>query len=1105
MLLDTAKGRKRKLSCYKSRNARKRRNEKIEIIEENISSSSTSESSEEEVNINLIPTKVEEASDSDVLVEVKHGESSVSEKDYETLSHILSDSEIEEDQSMSLDESENTDGNEESFRERCLKDLRSDELLLNIINKLEKCNRLNDFMKLMRHLSTGEIAMDNIVWILMLERAKFQSCKNTMAMRYSKVTKLFWSIVYRLCKSSGLKFFAGKKNWGQVVSNECGRSRYTPEKSKINFAVPSESVLRYMNRRLPKVIPPGKIHQSLDLLSDQKDVVLMADGKLVTKGLKENFCGDVNLFGHEIDLNINELENEIQRHLEYLSNCTCNFRIAAPSDKYHMLSDLVNVMTVVIGKIRKFGANEMKRLKTYEKSVFCDQKYMKVMSTCKTNIYTSKIWLKKVLKVNVEIHDIMAQLQNSKHLFSIASNPNVSDKSNVRLLHVAETVSGHIDPLEYPHLIKVGSDIHKDLVRQSLMTTGTIFTALGLNKVSSMKSHFKRFVLDIGFNEDCISANHVGLATLTNIIMPSMLPSCAILYEEGCRYLNGKNRNKVICSPSHWIIRHHHTTVEKKWKCNHLIDMDYDNIVVMFLDGDINASIGLSNCDILNAVATMRIVKCMKLWAVQYYGNSVMVTECTHDSETWRSIWKLIQRHYDQKIPTQPKKTSDIKKDIIPILERFAKTNTKAILEVPLMRDVIGEYGMVGKFSAYNIPQTPMRSGNTDIPYMTFQEICYGLSDLIEEGYNFLRVEASEILAFVATNSDRIIQPEISPHLPIAYGMRGHSLPMKIMRNMVNDIRNELQKRNTSVLCKVYDGQFHQLIGRSENSEPLTRLQMMHDHFNTVMKKYDKKELLGKILSYSEITEDDRKQIEMNTFVEETVLELDSVTLTIMKEDNCNRFMIKTNEIGGFSMKDFVTYWRHKLNGGTSEQLVTNVNYHDRTDFLTAAEMKQLIVGTKFHRRLPSTRYITDPNSESESDDSDYNPNYADEDSESEDTDIDINIVEESTLTNVSVVSTGQSCIKKILAGLKKLKNKHNWKQHNVNSFLENYLKSKNGIGKLFLYEMDVINEEVMSCFGKQLFQKKDVKSVRIDKIALQLKKFHNCLNILVVKKKEMK
>ena len=188
----------------------------------------------------------------------------------------------------------------------------------------------------------------------------------------------------------------------------------------------------------------------------------------------------------------------------------------------------------------------------------------------------------------------MAQLQKNNHLFSMFSHSNLSEKCNVRLLHAAETVSANIDPLDYSHLIKAGSDIHKDLVRQSLMTTETIFTAVGLNKLSSMRNHFKKFVLDIGYNDDCISANYVGVATLTNIIMPSMLPSCAVLYEEGCRYLNGKNRNKVICSPSHWIIRHHHTTSERKWKCNHLIDMDYDNIAVMFLEGNINGCIGLS-------------------------------------------------------------------------------------------------------------------------------------------------------------------------------------------------------------------------------------------------------------------------------------------------------------------------------------------------------------------------------------------------------------------------------------------------------------------------------------------------------------------------------
>ena len=222
---------------------------------------------------------------------------------------------------------------------------------------------------------------------------------------------------------------------------------------------------------------------------------------------------------------------------------------------------------------------------------------MKVISMCKTNIYASKIWLKKVLKVNLQIHEIMAQLQKNNHLFSISSHSNLSEKCNVRLLHAAETVSYNIDPLEYSHLMEPGSDIHKYLLRQSLITTETIFTAVGLNKLSTMRNHFNKFVLDIGYNNDLISANYVGVATLTNIIMPSMLPSCAELYEEGCRYLNGKNRNKVISSPSHWIIRHHHTTSDRKSKCNHLIDMDYDNIAVMFLERNVNGGIGLLSWD----------------------------------------------------------------------------------------------------------------------------------------------------------------------------------------------------------------------------------------------------------------------------------------------------------------------------------------------------------------------------------------------------------------------------------------------------------------------------------------------------------------------------
>ena len=45
------------------------------------------------------------------------------------------------------------------------------------------------------------------------------------------------------------------------------------------------------------------------------------------------------------------------------------------------------------------------------------------------------------------------------------------------------------------------------------------------------------------------------------------------------------------------------------------------------------------------------------------------------------------------------------------------------------------------------------------------------MAEVIEHGINFMRVEASEILAFIITDSERICKPGMPPHLPIAYGL----------------------------------------------------------------------------------------------------------------------------------------------------------------------------------------------------------------------------------------------------------------------------------------------------------------------------------------------
>ena len=128
---------------------------------------------------------------------------------------------------------------------------------------------------------------------------------------------------------------------------------------------------------------------------------------------------------------------------------------------------------------------------------------------------------------------------------------------------------------------------------------------------------------------------------------------------------------------------------------------------------------------------------------------------------------------------------------------------------------MIGKTGRIespAKWSTYYKPSSKISIVNDELDASEFNKFMFELAEHVEHGINFLRVEASEILAFVATDSERGYSSDIPPHLPIAYGLKGSSLPMNVMRNIINDIRNDLKKQNTGVLCEVYDGQFHPII-----------------------------------------------------------------------------------------------------------------------------------------------------------------------------------------------------------------------------------------------------------------------------------------------------
>ena len=291
----------------------------------------------------------------------------------------------------------------------------------------------------------------------------------------------------------------------------------------------------------------------------------------------------------------------------------------------------------------------------------------------------------------------------------------------------------------------------------------------------------------------------------------------------------------------------------------------------------------LSIHDAIKALISMKSRQMHKSWTCLIGKSSIVVIESDYDDFTWRIIWTDVKKHFDNERPKNMNKITDCQKKYKEIMNEYIDQNCKVIAELPRIIGKVGTIKRSNKFSAYFTPFQNSRPQDYSICESNLQEVCFEMAEVIEHGINFMRVEASEILAFVVTDSERICKPGIPPHLPIAYGLRGHSLPMNIMLEMVNDIRNELKKVNAQVLCEVYDGQFHSIIVKDANGKPLTRLQHMQNFFKEVMINYDRDQLISKLLVHSHICEEDVTELSRTKFKNGRTKEMNSITLEMKK------------------------------------------------------------------------------------------------------------------------------------------------------------------------------------------------------------------------------
>ena len=127
-------------------------------------------------------------------------------------------------------------------------------------------------------------------------------------------------------------------------------------------------------------------------------------------------------------------------------------------------------------------------------------------------------------------------------------------------LYDSSYICENINALDSPHLMKRNSEHWQDLLNQSYVTDCTICHALGLKGFKLMRKHFKQFVKEENNFTVTDDTQHVkgildGITTVASVFMPAFLPTCAVMYVEGCSFIHGSQRRHMLSTTSNAIIR----------------------------------------------------------------------------------------------------------------------------------------------------------------------------------------------------------------------------------------------------------------------------------------------------------------------------------------------------------------------------------------------------------------------------------------------------------------------------------------------------------------------------------------------------------------------
>ena len=561
-----------------------------------------------------------------------------------------------------------------------------------------------------------------------------------------------------------------------------------------------------------------------------------------------------------------------------------------------------------------------------------------------------------------------------------------------------------------------------------------------------------------------------GIGTIAAIFMPALLPGCATLYEVGAYVKDGDVIPKLLVDSPDGFIKIDHNPSSRNCCEPDIFHIRGDNIALELKSPypqpeKIPVHYSVPRWYVLQILIHMHVTDSEYAWYGCCGTKSVVLIECTFNEDLWNKIWSEIKKFLDKRKPVATHWPKHIVSEMRDDLDSYVQNCTELIGEVPIVTTDVNEAELRRpfRFTPYHksvANRYRSRPSLLDVKDMIHLLYVKALK-LLKEAYHIVREEAAEIIAFVAADSTRVPEPGHPKHIPIAYGLKGHSLPMTLMRHLINDVRDACKATNVQIRCEAYDGQFLNLVHYSADGSPLTRLSFIQEYYKEV-KKWSKMQCINHL-----------------------------VTVAIPHEIH----------IDYHTTPKVLQLWQKSIDDLAKRQ--ENRPPRPPNPTLGQDDITNLFRGSQLGSRL--TRQVQADYSDDDSDDDNYGDEQDDPDYVANDSDLELNYnsdysddlskdlneeLDDLIADNLDQVSVSSEVtfLEDVLQSLRDLKRgKIDWSEMDVNDLVNKFLKDPTECMKMVVDELNLIGNLIQTYTGIKVFNVSDNKSIKINKLMTNL------------------